>query len=908
MLRTHFTEFLNRRKHLKNWRKGSIFAVTALVAILFVTVPIPFVNVAHAQAAASSDAGCGLSGFSIVGCIGSILGAFTRLIGSILLFLIDIFMGFASYNGFADATPVAIGWVIVRDVVNMFFIVVLLVSAFATIIGYDSQNFRYDRVLPKLLLMAILINFSRTLIQLLVDFSQVIMLTFVNAFKDAAAGNFVTAFGLQDIMSVYAGTSASTQSGVDVLSIVMTYLLAIGVLVVMCLVMLAMIAFIIVRVVGLWMLLILSPIALFATALPERLKKGFGIFTSDYWSHLSGFLVGGPVMAFFLYLTLATLQRTTGTAAQSLATNTGLFANPSTASFTAGISAWGTSDHLASFIIALAMMLMGLKAGMSITGSLPGLGAINNLIRSLPRRAAGFGFAGASLGVRGAATVVGGGARLTGRVLRPVGRAAAGAALAIPGVRTAFRAPLARAAAARGLEERAETKKLLEPTRGMRDNPTLLARYRESLPTSGAGAQARSEIEKMLGKTDAGKALLEQGKKDESQSLKERLKGGIAAGFGAVSAKAKEKAGAAYESIGDAVGISKYRDAADGRKSEKSAAAQAYLSQVGTIKGNAGLSEEEQKKQLDAAQLTLAEKNNAADQKYNDRKNEVRAETVAAGGRLKDAALSKIKAPAEVFSRLKSAGSDYKNARASIGLNEKAASDAVRERFKPQQDHIKDQLTSKEIDRPTYTQLNTALTGQLDQELATVKERFNTERKTAGRAFMASAGGGTNTTMSAAGNINASRAGSMQTMVANRAENEAQVQADIQIRMRSSDDRKSDLATQRSAAQSENNLEQVARIDATYLTYPHLSPDQKTFEMNMGSILLDKKLQENLSEESLQRGEVQRFIASKALYEDPTTKDVRVDPQAKKALMKQLSKDVAQVTEAYLNNIEKSSV
>ena len=41
------------------------------------------------------------------------------------------------------------GWVIVRDLVNMFLIIVL-VSAFATIIGYDS-SFHYTKVLPETL-------------------------------------------------------------------------------------------------------------------------------------------------------------------------------------------------------------------------------------------------------------------------------------------------------------------------------------------------------------------------------------------------------------------------------------------------------------------------------------------------------------------------------------------------------------------------------------------------------------------------------------------------------------------------------------------------------------------------------------------------------------------------------------
>jgi hypothetical protein len=54
-------------------------------------------------------------------------------------------------------TPCSNGWVITRDIANMFFIVILLVIAFATILQIEQYN--YKKWLPKLILMAILINF-----------------------------------------------------------------------------------------------------------------------------------------------------------------------------------------------------------------------------------------------------------------------------------------------------------------------------------------------------------------------------------------------------------------------------------------------------------------------------------------------------------------------------------------------------------------------------------------------------------------------------------------------------------------------------------------------------------------------------------------------------------------------------
>jgi len=74
----------------------------------------------------------------------------------------------------------------------MSFILILLIIAFATILRQESYS---KKLLPKLLIMAVLINFSRTIFGLLIDFSQVIMLTFVNAFS-AGGGYFIKALEL----------------------------------------------------------------------------------------------------------------------------------------------------------------------------------------------------------------------------------------------------------------------------------------------------------------------------------------------------------------------------------------------------------------------------------------------------------------------------------------------------------------------------------------------------------------------------------------------------------------------------------------------------------------------------------------------------------------------------------------
>jgi len=376
--------------------------------------------------------------------IAEILNLIASFIGHVLVFLVDILITFAAYNGFGDAIVVQRGWIVVRDVVNMFFIVVLLVSAFATIIGYDEGNFHYKRVLPKLLLMAVLINFSRTLIQLLIDFSQVIMLTFVNAFASAGPGNLVSALKLDRVLAMAppsgggtvesAGAAAGLTGTVDPVNIILALMLAIFMLSISLGVVIIMTAFLIVRIVGLWIALILSPLALFATALPGRLQKSLNAFTGSYWQKLTSALTGGPVMAFFLWLTFAITQSAAGEGGLAQAVN--LHTSNPTVSFLTTI---GNSQDIASFIVGITLMLMGLDAAVSAADSLSHtLGSyakkVSGASQALGRLAATAPFLGAYYG-----------GRAVDRRLDLSGKAATAAfaaTSAVPGLRSLTRAPL----------------------------------------------------------------------------------------------------------------------------------------------------------------------------------------------------------------------------------------------------------------------------------------------------------------------------------------------------------------------------------------------------------------------------------------------------------------------------------
>ncbi len=319
----------------------------------------------------------------IVGLLAFLMGLVVSFLGKIILLLVNILLGFLSYNDFANAPPVVIGWKMVRDLANMFFIVVLIVSSYATILGWKTNELHVKNVLPKVLLAAVLVNFSKTIVSLLIDASQIAMLTFVNSFASIGAGNFTNALHLpliadasyanqlQASVSSTAQSVAASGAGTVILDVVLASALQIFLLVIAIGIMLMMVIFVVVRIVGLWMLLIFSPMPFLADALPGPLKNMLGPQIKNFWPRLSGLLTGGPVMAFWLWLTFATLS------AQGADERLGLFQNTQAANVSGAfniaqsgasmfITAIGNARGLGSYIVAVAMMMMALEAAMGV--------------------------------------------------------------------------------------------------------------------------------------------------------------------------------------------------------------------------------------------------------------------------------------------------------------------------------------------------------------------------------------------------------------------------------------------------------------------------------------------------------------------------------------------------------------
>ncbi|MFA5135034.1 MAG: hypothetical protein WC505_04605 [Patescibacteria group bacterium] len=332
--------------------------LTALVAFVLLGINV-FAFATPAQAGFIGDI-VGLALDPIVNVIASIMLFIATILGKLLVVLIDILLNIVKYNDFTNARAVEIGWVVVRDLCNMFFIVVLLIIAFGTI--FRIENYKYNRLLPKLILMAVLINFSKLIAGFLIDLGQVVMMTFVNAFADAAATNFTSAFKLQQMLGFLDNTGGGTGGGPSNWSLLGGPFLAIMLLIVALMVMLAMVVVFLTRIIMLWILVAVSPLAFLLEVLPGGSK-----YAQQWWSKFGQWVTTGPILAFFLWLSLAVLStRDIELGIQ----DTVITEQPSGGGVvSAGLSAVSTSKNMVGFMFSIAMMLISL----SIAGGLGGV-------------------------------------------------------------------------------------------------------------------------------------------------------------------------------------------------------------------------------------------------------------------------------------------------------------------------------------------------------------------------------------------------------------------------------------------------------------------------------------------------------------------------------------------------------
>lgn len=228
----------------------------------------------------------------------------------LLWFAGQIFNMFAAYTlqpATYSAQMVSIGWGVARDVANLFFIFILLYIAIAFILqlsGYESK-----KVLVTLIVIALLINFSLIISQTIINGSNLLANEFYDAISATSSGSgvkdvsavFVKGFNPQKLFSEGQFKTLSASDGNDktdaLLKGVMIMIFASLLILLASFVLLAGAILFLVRVVSLWIIMILGPLAFLAMALPATKK-----YASEWWTKLFHHSIFAPAFLFFFYL------------------------------------------------------------------------------------------------------------------------------------------------------------------------------------------------------------------------------------------------------------------------------------------------------------------------------------------------------------------------------------------------------------------------------------------------------------------------------------------------------------------------------------------------------------------------------------------------------------------------------
>ena len=222
----------------------------------------------------------------------------------------------------SDSTFVSAAWTVVRDLSNIFFILILLYIAIKTILGLGGSEVK--KMIGYVVLTALLINFSMFFTKIIIDTTNILALVFYNKINvetrvDGKPRPYESAAGEKDITGGLTKAFDSTRlltadffkqakkiqnPPADKVppGILISILIIAGVIMgyaAYCFLQVGI--FFLSRLIELWVLIIFSPFAFMSYSVPI-LSKAEGIGWDEWWHRLLSVSFLAPVFMFFLYL------------------------------------------------------------------------------------------------------------------------------------------------------------------------------------------------------------------------------------------------------------------------------------------------------------------------------------------------------------------------------------------------------------------------------------------------------------------------------------------------------------------------------------------------------------------------------------------------------------------------------
>ncbi len=292
----------------------------------------------------------------------------TAWILSVAGYLLDISIQTSiSSSTYNSITAINTVWDVVRDFANMFFLFGLIYIAIMTILNAGN----YKRYIATIIIAALFVNFSLFFTKVIVDVANVFTVYFWNTASQAQingatvnslSGVFMEAFQLQTTSSAQGSANTFDVTGLSNTNRAIAYIFGAVAMLVATFVFLSGAIMFILRTIAIIFLMVLSPLAFVAAALP-----GLRGHASRWWGSLMSHAFFAPVFMFFIYL-VAEIARN-----NSIGAVLGGLGGSIGSAISTAITGQATATNLApifSYILILGLLIGAIVAAKSIAGNL----------------------------------------------------------------------------------------------------------------------------------------------------------------------------------------------------------------------------------------------------------------------------------------------------------------------------------------------------------------------------------------------------------------------------------------------------------------------------------------------------------------------------------------------------------
>ena len=252
------------------------------------------------------------------GCIAAVLGTASQ-ITAFFLFMGAVFLNVITYFSItsditANNTFIVEGWQLFRDLANMLFIFILIYIGIATMLGLGGIDTR--KALVRVIVVAILINFSLAISRVVIDASNITALAFYDAFPAGTSENtvlirgefafpngsknlaapFMEAGGLDRLKGGNA-FSAYTDTELQIIPLILSYIVTAVLHIIAGFIFFAGGVLFLIRMITLWVIMILAPVAFISYAIP-----GMDKHYKEWWGKLLHQAFFAPAFLAIIYI------------------------------------------------------------------------------------------------------------------------------------------------------------------------------------------------------------------------------------------------------------------------------------------------------------------------------------------------------------------------------------------------------------------------------------------------------------------------------------------------------------------------------------------------------------------------------------------------------------------------------